>query len=162
MQKTILTLPEIKLVGITARTNNVSEMNPKTAKIAPTIQKYLQNAMYEKIPNRKEGKTYCVYTEYESDFNGDYTYFIGAAVESFGELPEGYVEHIIPAQDYAKFTNDPGPMPLVCINMWQKIWQMSPQGLGGKRNYLSDFELYDERAANPLSVVLDIHIGIGK
>lgn len=162
MQKTTATLPEIKLVGITVRTNNVFEMNPTTAKIAPTIHKYLQGAMYEKIPNRKAGITYCVYTEYESDFTGNYTYFIGAEVESFGDLLEGYVEHTIPAQHYAKFTNDPGPMPMVCINMWQKIWQITPENLGGKRNYLSDFEIYDERALNPLNAVLDIYIGIGK
>ena len=163
MQKTTTTLPEIKLVGITARTNNASEMNFATAKIAVTIQKYLQGAMYDKIQNRKTpGVTYCVYTEYESDFTGDYTYFIGAEVESFGDLPEGYVEHTIPAQDYAKFTNKPGPMPLVCINMWQKIWKMTPEDFGGNRAYISDFELYDERALNPQSAILDIYIGIGK
>jgi len=61
--------------------------------------------------------TYCVYTDYESDFNGDYTYFIGEKVSSFDNLPEGFVALTIPAQNYVKFTNGPGPMPHVCIDI---------------------------------------------
>lgn len=81
MQKTITELPEIKLLGILCRTNSTSEMNISTAKIAPTIQKYFQQAVGEEIPNRKNpGTTYCVYTDYKSDFTGDYTYFIGEEV----------------------------------------------------------------------------------
>lgn len=163
MQKATVTLPEIKLIGIKARTNNLSEMNPATGKILLTIQKYFHGALYEKIPNRKKpGITYCVYTDYESDFTGDYTYFIGEEVGAFNDLPEGFVTHTIPSQLYAKFTNNPGPMPMVCINMWQEIWKMTPEDFGGKRNYLSDFEIYDERAIDHQNVTLDIYIGIGK
>lgn len=49
MQKTITELPEIKLLGISCRTNNTSEMNISTAKIAPTIQKYFQQASGKKF-----------------------------------------------------------------------------------------------------------------
>ena len=41
MQKTIIMLPAIKLVGISCRTNNLAEMEPATAKIGTTIQKYV-------------------------------------------------------------------------------------------------------------------------
>ncbi len=42
MQKTTATLTEIKLVGISARTNNANmfEMNPTNNKIVSTVQKY--------------------------------------------------------------------------------------------------------------------------
>ena len=41
-QKTITTLTELKLVGITTRTNNaqIFERDPSTNKIAATVQKY--------------------------------------------------------------------------------------------------------------------------
>ncbi|MCW5584484.1 MAG: effector binding domain-containing protein, partial [Gammaproteobacteria bacterium] len=117
MQKDIVKLKEIKLVGITTRTNNASlfESNPETNKVAATVQKYFYNRLAEKIQHRKHpGKTFCVYTNYESDFNGDYTYFIGEEVNSFEELSDGFETITIPQQAYTKFTNQSGPMPTVC------------------------------------------------
>lgn len=163
MQKTTATLTEIKLVGISARTNNANmfEMNPTNNKIVSTVQKYFQGGLPEKINNRKKpGVTYCVYTDYESDFTGDYTYFIGEEVDSFDDLPEGFVTHTIPTQLYAKFTNGPGPMPGVCISMWQQIWQMTPEDFKSQRAYIADFEVYDERSLDHQNVTLDIYIGI--
>lgn len=163
MQKTIQNLSEIKLVGITARTNNghILEPNPATNKIAETVQKYFYEALSEKILQRKKpGTTYCVYTDYESDAAGDFTYFIGEEVSFFDTLPEGFSVLTIPAQKYVKFTNGPGAMPDICINAWQDIWQMTTKELGGERGYLADFEIYDERASDHKSVVFDIYIGI--
>lgn len=161
MQKVIVTLPEIKLVGITTRTNNRLEMNPATAQIGKTVQKYFSEALPLKVIHRKKnGKTYSVYTEYENDVMGDYTYFIGEEVTSFDDVPEECVALTIPAQQYAKFTDGPGMMFEVCIKLWQKIWQMSPEQLGGERSYQADFEIYDERAVDPKNAVLDIYIGV--
>lgn len=161
MQKTTTTLPEIKLVGITARTNLASEMNLATAKIGATVQKYFHDGCPEKIKNRKKpGVTYCVYTDYESDFTGSYTYFIGEEVDSFDSLPEGFETLIIANQNYAKFTTEPGPMPAVCVGAWQKIWTMTSAEFGNERAYIADFEVYDERAVDHQNVVLDIYIGL--
>lgn len=161
MQKTVTELPEIKLLGILCRTNNTAEMNISSAKIAPTIQKYFRQAVGEEIPNRKNpGTTYCVYTDYESDFTGDDTYFIGEEVKVGGDSMEVFSSIIIPAQNYAKFTSKPGIMPEVCIDMWQNIWKMKSGELGGKRAYLADFEVYDKRALDPSKTVLDIYAGV--
>lgn len=161
MQKTVTELPEIKLLGILCRTNNTAEINISSAKIAPTIQKYFRQAVGEEIPNRKNpGTTYCVYTDYESDFTGDYTYFIGEEVKVGGDSMEGFSSIIIPAQNYAKFTSKPGIMLEVCIDMWQNIWKMKSGELGGKRAYLADFEVYDKRALDPSKTVLDIYVGV--
>lgn len=162
MQKTVTELPEIKLIGISCRTNNTSEMNISTAKIAPTMQKYFQQALGEEIPNRKNpGTTYCVYTNYESDFTGDYTYFIGEEVNFVDRsLIKQFSAITIPAQTYTKFTSKTGIMPGVCIDMWQNIWKMESEELKGKRAYLADFEVYDKRALDPSKTVLDIYLGV--
>jgi hypothetical protein len=55
---------------------------------------------------------------------------------------------IIPKQEYAKFTTKPAHMPDVIVNAWQGIWKMTPEKLGGKRSYQTDFEIYDERASD--------------
>jgi predicted transcriptional regulator YdeE len=148
-------------MGLKVRTNNQNEFNLETAKIGPCVMKYFQEHWGHKIPNRKNpGVTLCAYTEYESDFQGDYTYYIGEEVSSIDSLPEGLHELLIPAQPYIRFTAGPGPMPNVDIEAWQKIWTMSENELGGTRNYKTDFEVYDERARDPQNTVLDLYIGI--
>lgn len=163
MQKITTTHPELQLVGISTRTNNkhIFASNVATNKIAETVQKYFHNGLAARINNRKHpGKTYCVYTEYESDANGDYTYFIGEEVTSFGNVGDDFTTLNIPIQNYAKFTNEPAPMPAACIEMWKKIWTMNHVDLGGKRLYIADFEVYDERSSDHNNVILDIYIGI--
>ncbi len=159
--KHIEQISEIKLVGITERTSNVAEINPNTAKIGATIQKFFKENLPDKISNRKTpGKMFAVYTNYESDVNGDYTYFLGEEVTSFDNVAEGLETLIIPFQNYMKFTSQPGEMPTVVINMWQDIWKMNEADLGGKRAYIADFEVYDERSKDPKNTVLDVYIGI--
>lgn len=163
MQVTKKQLGEIKLMGIMARTNNAAEMDPSSARISPTVQKYFHEGWADRFPNRtKPGVTYSAYTDYESDITGDYTYFIGEEVSSFDNVPDGASTLVIPAQHYAVFTNGPGPMPGVCIETWQHIWGLTAEEMGGERNYLADFELYDERATDHTRVTLDIFIGVKK
>jgi predicted transcriptional regulator YdeE len=161
MKKTQTELPEIKLIGITARTNNANEINPSLAKITPTVQKYFHGGLPSKIPHRtKPETTFCVYTDYENGITGDYTYFIGEEVSSFENVPDGFETLSIPAQIYAKFTTEPGPMPHVVIEAWQKIWQMTEQDFGGPRRFSADFEVYDERASDYQNAALDVYIGV--
>lgn len=162
MEKTVLQLPEIKLVGIATRTSNAREMNPDTAQIPTMIQRYDGSGVAENTPHRKKPDVvFCVYTEYESDLNGEYTYFVGEQVTAFDEdLPKGFRSLTIAPQTYVKFTTQPGVMPQVVIDAWQKIWQMSPQHLTGNRSYIADFEIYDERARDPNNTVLDLYVGV--
>lgn len=161
MHKEKANLPEIQLIGLSLRTNNASELNPASAKIGSLVGHYYMQSMAQKIPNRKKpGVTYSVYTDYESDMHGDYTYFIGEEVTSIMNSPENMDIMIIPAAKYQKFTTPSGHMPNVVLDAWQKIWGMSDAELGGKRSYNADFELYDERALDPENTAVDIYIGI--
>jgi predicted transcriptional regulator YdeE len=163
MNKTITALPEVKLVGITARTSNSGEMNPDTAKIGATMQRFFTTGMQAQIMERKNpGTVFAVYTNYESDEHGQYTYFLGEEVDDFENIQQGFETLTIPAGNYVKFTSTPGKMPAVCIDMWQNIWKMNAADLGGQRTYIADFEVYDERSQNPEQAILDIYIGIRK
>lgn len=155
------TLGEIKLMGIMARTNNASECNPASARITPTVQKYFGQGYPELLPHRAQPSvTYCAYTDYESDMTGDYTFFVGEQVTCFDDMPSWASHLIIPPQNYAVFTTEPGPMPDVCIQAWQHIWGLKDAEFGGKRAYTTDFEIYDERAVDLTNTVLDVYIGI--
>lgn len=152
---------QMKLMGISVRTNNKAEEDISKGLIFGCVMRYYHEGFAEKIPNRtKPGVTYCVYTDYESDYTGDYTYFIGEEVDSFKTIPEDLEAIVIPEQKYTKFTAGPGGMPEVLRGAWKEIWDMSEEELGGKRGYKADFEVYDERAADHSNIVLDIYIGI--
>ncbi len=161
MKKSLITLEEIKLVGITARTKNSNEMDLEKGKIGPTLETYFGNNLADKIQNRKKpGNTYCIYTDYESDETGEYTYFVGEEVTSFEGIDASFETLTIPAQSYAKFNVGPGQMPQACIEAWQKIWKMTSEDFGSDRNYIADFEIYDTRAQDPENCVFDIYIGV--
>lgn len=163
MKKITTELPKILLVGITARTNNAAEMNPATAKIGATMQRFFAENLPTKIAHHKNReRIFSVYTNYASDFTGDYTYFIGQEVTSLDNVDANLETITIPAQSYAKFTSAPGVIPNVVINMWQRIWQMTPIDLGGDRAYQADFEIYDNRSMNPQNAIVDIYIGTKK
>ena len=161
MIKELTNKTEIKLVGLSARTNNKNEMNPQTSKIGELAGRFWNENVAGKISNRKNpGITLAVYTDYDSNEHGDYTYFIGEEVDSLENIPEGLQGLTIPTSQYLKFTTSPGKMPEIVITAWQQIWKMSAEDFGGKRAYLADFEVYDQRAMDPNNTSLDIFIGI--
>src|SRR6478736_9021983 len=117
MQKELASKSEMKLVGLTARTNNKNEMNPATSKIGELAGRFWNQNIANQIPNRKNpGVTLSIYTEYDSNEHGDYTYFIGEEVNSFDNVPADLQKLTIPAATYQKFTTSPGKMPEVVIN----------------------------------------------
>lgn len=161
MKKEIVVRSEIKLVGLTVRTNNKNEMNPETGKIAALASRFWSDNMASQIPHRKNpGMTFAVYTDYESNEHGDYAYFIGEEVTSFDGVSSSLGALTIPSAKYQKFTTSSGKMPDVVISAWQKIWRMSAPDFEGERSYIADFEVYDHRAVDPLNTSLDIYIGI--
>lgn len=162
MKKQKVEMNELTLVGLTMRTNNQNEMNPEVAKIGKKVAEYFESQANSGIQHRSHpGVTYCAYTEFESDEHGEYTYFIGEAVDSLdGQDLEKYQTITVPAGNYQKFTTESGQMPDVVISAWQKIWQMTADEFEGERRYHTDFEVYDQRAADPAQTVVDIFIGL--
>lgn len=161
MKKENKNKPEIKLIGLSIRTNNSNERNPETAKIAGVAGHYWSQSIADKMIHRKNpGVTLAVYTEYDSNEHGDYTYFIGEEVDSFEDMPTTLQKLTIPAANYQKFTTSPGKFPDIVINAWQEIWKMTPDDFGGQRIYQADFEVYDKHAMDPNQAIVDIYIGI--
>lgn len=161
MKKELITKLELKLVGLTVRTNNKNEMDPKTSKIGELAGQFFGKNISNQIPNKTNpGITFSVYTKYDSNEHGDYTYFIGEEVNSFDNVSIDLQKLTIPGTKYQKFTTPQGKMPEVVINAWQQIWKMSAKDFEGDRAYLADFEIYDQRAMDPDNTVLDIYISI--
>ena len=137
-------------------------MNPEKSKIGACVGSYFGGQLAGDFKNRKKpGVTYSIYTDFDSNENGEYTYFIGEEVDSFADQDLSKFKTLtIPASAYQKFTTPSGKMPDIVIGAWQQIWQMEPSDFEGKRTYIADFEIYDQRAVDPNNSEVDIYIGI--
>jgi len=147
------------VIGIAVRTNNAKEMTSEGL-IGKQWGRFVQGGLLEKIPHRADQNIVAVITDYATDKDGDYTQVIGARVLSIDDVPEGMVSRKIPAGRYAVFTSDKGPVAQVVVGTWQTIWATPKSEPGGIRAYQADFEVYDERARDPQSTVMDVYVGI--
>lgn len=147
------------VAGYTARTNNAAEAGGH-GKIGPLWQRWFAEDLGAKIPSRVGNDILAVYSDYANDENGDYTYLLGVHVSSVENLPQGLSYRKIAAGRYAIFTTETGPAMRVVPAAWQKIWAAPASEMGGKRAFLTDFEVYGERAADPQHAQIEIHIGV--
>ncbi len=162
LKNSVIQRDGFQLVGMTVRTNNRIEVIPEQSKIAQCAGYYWSQQVANAIQHRvTPGLTFVVYTDYESDEHGDYTYFIGEAVSSLDDQDlEQFQATMLPAGDYQRFTTAQGALPDIVIAAWREIWQLQPQDFAGKRRYLADYEIYDQRAIDPTQAEVDIYIGI--
>ena len=148
------------VVGIEVRTSNAKEMTGEGA-IPKQWQKFFQDGIQQKIHDKVDGTTYAVYTDYASDRNGEYSFVIGVKVNPGVMVPAGVVLKEIPSGEYAVITSDEGPVGNVVPAAWQQIWSLEDKHqLEGARAYGADFEVYDQRAADPRNSQVDVYVGV--
>ncbi len=147
------------VVGISTRTTNANEMSGKGA-IAQQWARFMKEGLLSKIPNKVDSNILAVYTGYESDANGAYTYMIGAKVSSADDVPPGMAAKKVPTGRYAVFTSEKGFVGKVVPETWSRILAVPKSAPGGNRTYQADFEVYDQRAADPQNAQVDIYVGI--
>ena len=75
-------------------------------------------------------------------------------------FPKGMVIKTVPAGRYAVFASDRGPVAKVVVETWKQVWSYYQLPANGQRAYRADFELYDQRAADPDNAQVDIYIGV--
>ncbi|MFZ0736384.1 MAG: GyrI-like domain-containing protein [Candidatus Acidiferrales bacterium] len=151
--------PGFTVVGISTRTNNAKEMSDEGV-IGKQWERWMKDALLDRIPSKADTNTLAVYTDYESDRNGEYTFLIGARVSSAAKIPAGMVTVKIPAGRFAVFTSEKGFVGKVVPEIWTRIWAIPKSEPGGDRSYRADYELYDQRAADPQNAQVDIYVGI--
>ncbi|MCP3875553.1 MAG: hypothetical protein GY699_20665 [Desulfobacteraceae bacterium] len=122
---------DINIAGIKTRTDNIEGITL----IPKAWEKFFSGNTLEKIENKVPGQgVYAVYTEYEGDENGKYTFVLGAQTQT-REVPGDLSGFVIPAGKYAVFTAQSKEK---VIEVWQYIWQNDFE-----RTYISDYEYYD-------------------
>jgi predicted transcriptional regulator YdeE len=147
------------VIGIAARTSNAREMT-SAGIIGKQWGRFLQDSVLAEIPNKIDSLIVAVYTDYAGDQEGEYTFVIGTRVRLGGEVPAGMVAKTVPAGRYAVFTSPKGPVEKIVVETWRQIWSTPKAAMGGDRVFQADFEIYDERAADPRSAKVEVHVGI--
>ena len=152
-------LSSFRVAGYSVRTNNDVE-STAASRIAQVWQSFMRDNPAALLPNKLGDEVYAVYSDYETDFTGDYTFTLGYKVPPDIKLPSGLVMVELHTGKYAILTSEIGPAPHVVPSLWQRIWSMTPSELGGVRSYQADFELYDQRSSNPEQAQVDIYLGL--
>jgi predicted transcriptional regulator YdeE len=151
---------EFSVIGIEVRTNNAKETT-NAGMIPKQWGKFFAEGVLARIPNKVDPTIYAIYTDYVSDRNGDYTFFIGAKVSETSAIPAGMVAKKVAAGKYAVVTSAKGPVQNVVPQAWQQIWSLEDKSqLGGVRSYKADFEVYDQRSRDPQDSQVDIYVSV--
>jgi predicted transcriptional regulator YdeE len=141
---------KFNIAGIGVRTNNRD-----IEKIRELWDRFFKEQIIEKINNKiNPEKIYCVYTDYESDLNGDYTCIIGFEVDDIDYIADGLLSRTIQRAGYQVFS-DTGNINKVTPCLWQKIWNTELDRL-----YKADFEIYNTKTMLSENSEVKIYIGI--
>ena len=128
------------VIGIGARTTNAREMSGQGA-IGALWGRLMRDAFLERIPNRVDDRIIAVYSDYEDDKDGEYSYLLGAKIHAAAHVPDGMASRQVGAGAYAMFTAKGKPAAEMVIDIWKEIWSLEARGVL-KRAYQTDFEVY--------------------
>jgi predicted transcriptional regulator YdeE len=147
-----------RLIGLETRTSNDREADPSSAQIPSLWHRYWSEGAAHLIPGRTSGSSVIgAYTQYASDYRGDYSLVVGTEVKSLAEVPAGMVGLEVPEAEYVVFTVD-GPLPEALIDAWLQIAGFFGQRGALKRAYTTDFEVhYYAQGERPK---IDIYVAI--
>lgn len=144
---------EEKLVyGISTRTKNADEMNPKTAKIGTIWQKFASTV---KVDYQNGQRVYGVYYNYELDAMGEFDVLAG--YETINDkldcikIQKG--KYLVFNKSFEQ-TDDNTRIQAI-IETWGKIWEyFSNENSQYKRDYKTDFEYYKNQ--NEIEIYISI------
>ena len=147
-----------EVIGIETRTNNTQESGGNGA-IPKQWQRVFMEGLLNRIPDRADQSIVAVYTRYASDWNGDYTYILGAKVKPGTKAPEGMVSSNVTAGKYLEFISKRGRPEQVVPEMWKEVWAYFQTPGNSARAYATDYEIYDDMS-DPTNVRVRLYLGV--
>lgn len=150
----VVTLDKFTVVGISVRTTN--QNHKSQGDIAKLWEIFFRNEAIQSIPNKISNDIYCIYTDYESDYTGEYTTIIGYKVSSLENIPTnlGFTIKEFPESKYYKYISE-GELPYAVGKTWTHIWQSDID-----RRYLADFDVYGDEAKDPKNAKITTFLSI--
>ncbi|MFK5975266.1 MAG: effector binding domain-containing protein [Sulfurovum sp.] len=140
------------IYGISTRTKNSNEMNPKTAKIGAVWQKFDSTVEV----NYKDGeRVYGIYYNFESDANGEFDVLAGyeTSNDKLNTVKIEKGKYLVFDKIFEE-TDDNTRIQAI-IETWSKIWEyFLNENSQYKRIYKTDFEYYKNQ--NEIEIYISI------
>ncbi len=134
-------IEKFRVIGIAVRTSYDIENSIKR-KIPLLWQRFYEERCFDKIPNKAEStKIYAIYSEYNPDEFGEFTFVLGMEVSDFSHIPEGMIGKTISSANYQVHESEQGPFAEVAPKAWDDVTEQKE--LQQHRQYDTDFEAYD-------------------
>ncbi|MDR1882950.1 MAG: GyrI-like domain-containing protein [Prevotella sp.] len=148
-----ITLGKFTVVGISVRTTNQDYKSQDD--IAKLWEIFLRNGYLQSMPKVSDD-IYCIYTDYESDYTGEYTAVLGYRVPDVESIPTNLSLAIkeIPESKYYKYISA-GELPYAVGKTWAHIWKSDIN-----RGYLADFDVYGEEARDPANAKIATFLSV--
>jgi len=143
MSYTIQSESALTVVGIATRTSN-----QRLDEIGLLWQCFYATGVAAHVVSRLDTRVYSVYSDYESDADGEYNLLIGCAVSPDAQVPNGMTKKTVLASQYAVFEAS-GELPAGIVAAWREVWSSELD-----RSYDTDFERYEEDGT------ATVHVGI--
>ena len=156
---TKLHVDSFTVMGIEARTSNAREMSGE-GQIGKLWARLQSEDFLSRIPDRADSRVVALYTDYETDKDGPYTYVLGAKVSSTKDIPPGMVARKVDSGTYATFSAQGRPPAQMVVDLWKQIWSLEkPDQI--HRAYKTDFEVYDGGPSDDASKAqVSIYVGL--
>ena len=151
-QKEIKIENPLAISGLQVSTNNKNEFDPETAKILGLWENFHTTTLISQL-TEKDPFIYGVYSDYQSDENGDYSVTAGINAKNLNSPDQDLQEVIIHPGRYLVFEAR-GELPGAIIETWQYIWKYFSDTSSPKRKFTADFEKYISETE------VDIHIAV--
>ena len=150
--------PASVVIGIETRTRNSDERDPERARIPGLWGRFMAEAWKARLPAPATAPIVALYSDYESDHDGAYTLTIGCETGPEAVAPAGCSKRVVAPGRYVSLVSPRGPLPGIVIEAWRRVWEDAD--LTARRKFVADFEIYDERAADPRAAQVELQLGV--
>ena len=160
LDREIVTLGQIVVGGVSVVTTNKQEAGTEGV-IISLHEYFIQSELSSLLVGKKDDRMISLYTDYQSDESGEYTYAIGHEMLDLSESPSEIEIFEIPAGQYLRISTERGFMNDVLPEAWRRIWEMNLEdSLGVRRSFTHDFEFHNYDDLTSADVQIDIYLSI--
>ncbi|WP_225037325.1 GyrI-like domain-containing protein [Winogradskyella sp. SM1960] len=145
-------IENFKIIGIETKTTN--EDGKASDDLGKLWEQFFAKNVPNQIVNKKSDEIFAIYTDYESDYTGEYTCVIGMKVHSLDKIPDELIGREFESGKYQKFIAK-GEMPSAVVETWKDIWAKDKEL---NRKYTADFEVYGGKSQNGENSEVEIYI----
>ena len=140
---TAVARPAFTITGYGARTTNAREISGE-GQIAQ---------LWAKMKIQIGSEFVALYTDYESDKDGAYTYVLGTVTENNAAVPEGMIRRSAAAGEYAVLKAYGKLAPDAVV----RIWSLESSGAIA-RTYVADYDIY--RFGEAGESTIEVYVGV--